>query len=159
MNLIVNADMGMGIGRDGKLLYNIPQDMKYFKKMTTGAVVIMGRKTLESLKEPLKNRVNIVLTRKKDFNYNGVIVSNSIDDVLDIVRDRENVFVIGGSEIYEQFMPYCDTAYVTRVYAESPADSYIADFGKSDEWELVSVTEKFSYGSLTYDFAVFKRKK
>ena len=161
MNLIVNADSNWGIGKDGKLLYHIPQDMKYFKEQTIGGAIIMGRKTLESMPggKPLKNRVNIVLTRNKDYKPDGVIVVHSVEEAIEASKASEKVFVVGGEDIYKLFMPYCDTAYVTRVYATMPADSHIINFDESDEWELTHATKDFSSEEVLYDFAIYTRKQ
>jgi len=118
ISLIAMVDMGDGIGDDkGNLLFNIPKDMAHFKKVTKGKKVVMGRKTWDSLpKKPLKNRENYVLTNQKDFKDNGAKVIHSIDDVLELSKD-EDLFVIGGGEIYKSLMPYADRLIITHVHS------------------------------------------
>ena len=109
MNIIVAADQNWAIGKDNKLLISIPADMKFFRTTTTGKVVVMGRKTLESFPggQPLKKRTNIVLTRDKNYKVKDAIVVHSIEEVLEELKkyDSEDVYVIGGESIYSQMLP------------------------------------------------------
>ena len=111
MNLIVAVDSNWGIGKDNKLLVSIPADMKFFRTTTTGKVVIMGRKTLESFPNglPLKNRVNIVLTGNKDYKVKDAVVVHSVEEALEEAGKypTEDVYVIGGDSVYRQMLPYC----------------------------------------------------
>jgi dihydrofolate reductase len=119
MKAIVAVDLNWGIGYQGKLLQRIPEDMKFFKAATTGKVVIMGRETFESLpgKEPLKDRVNIVLSRNQLFNNENVIICRSLTELFVELKKRlwDDVFVIGGESIYIQLLPYCSEALLTRI--------------------------------------------
>ena len=119
MNLIVNVDKNWAIGLGSKLLVRIPQDMKYFRSMTTGHVVVMGRKTLESFPEskPLPNRANIVLTRDQGYQAPGAVVVHSMEELKEELEKYpgEEIFVIGGGQIYRELLPLCDKAYVTKV--------------------------------------------
>ena len=116
MNIIVAADQNWGIGKDNKLLVSIPADMKMFREETSGKVVVMGRKTLESFPNglPLKNRVNIVITKNPDYDAKGATVVHSIEEALEEVKKypTEDVYCIGGDSIYAQMLPYCDVAHV-----------------------------------------------
>ena len=118
MNVIVAADQNWGIGKDNKLLVSIPADMKMFREETSGKVVVMGRKTLESFPNglPLKNRTNIVITKNKDYDAKGAIVVHSIEEALEEIKKypTEDVYCIGGDSIYEQMLPYCDVAHVKK---------------------------------------------
>lgn len=138
MNLIVSVDKNWGIGKNNELLFHIKGDMEFFKKKTTGKAVIMGRKTLNSLPDgqPLKNRVNIVLTRDKAFKRNGVIVCHSVDEVLEKTKAYPDAFVIGGGEIYRLLLPYCRAAYVTKVPKEADADTFMVNLGERGDWKL-----------------------
>ena len=137
MDLIVSVDENWGIGNHGRLLVKISADLKRFRKMTTGNIIVMGRKTLESFPDgkPLPNRVNIVMTHKQDYTCEGVIVCHNIQEVLkQIAKDvKKYVFIVGGSSIYEQFLPYCERAYVTKVYQTFIADTYIKNLDKKME--------------------------
>lgn len=154
MNLIVAVDNKWGIGYKNKLLISIPDDMKFFKEMTTGKVCIMGKNTLNSLPggRPLDGRVNIVLTKDKTFKKNGVTVANSVDEALKIVSeyDTKDVFVIGGESIYNQFMPYIDTAYITYIDYTYQADKYIENLDNNNEWKMIVESEEQTYFDVEY---------
>ena len=123
MNIIVAVDKNWAIGFENKLLNSIPEDMKFFRETTTGKVVVMGRKTLESFpnKRPLKNRTNIVITRQKDYQVDGAVVLHSVEEALDYLKQfkSEDIYVIGGASIYEQMLPYCDVAHVWTLFKAS----------------------------------------
>ena len=119
MNVIVAADKNWGIGKNNQLLVSIPADMKMFREETSGKVVVMGRKTLESFPNglPLKNRINIVITSNKEYEVKGAIIVHSIEEALEEIKKypAEDVYCIGGDSIYAQMLPYCDVAHVTRL--------------------------------------------
>ena len=163
MNVIVAADKNWGIGKNNQLLVSIPADMKMFREETSGKVVVMGRKTLESFPNglPLKNRTNIVITKNKDYDAKGAIVVHSIEEALEEIKKypTEDVYCIGGDSIYEQMLPYCDTAYVTYVDYEYAADTFIPNLDEMpDEWEMVEESEENTYFDLEYYFRTYKRK-
>ena len=137
MKLIVAVSKTWGIGKDGDLLFHFPEDMKYFRETTKGSIVIMGRTTLDSLPggEPLKGRVNIVLTRNRELKKDGVNFVYSIDELLREVGEKE-AFVIGGAEVYTSLLQYCDEAYVTKVDAVVDADKYIPNLDELPEWKV-----------------------
>ena len=118
MNLIVAVDSNWAIGKENKLLVSIPQDMKFFRETTKGKVVAMGRKTLESFPggQPLKNRVNVVLTTDKNYKVKDTVIVHTIEEMVDELKkyDSEDIFVIGGESIYRQLLPYCTKAYITK---------------------------------------------
>ena len=117
MKAILSADKNWGIGCNNKLLVSIPSDMKFFRETTTGNVVVMGRKTLESFPNglPLKNRTNIVLTGNRDYHVKDAVIVHSQDELMDELKkyDTENVYVIGGERVYRMMLPSCDTVFVT----------------------------------------------
>ena len=161
MKIIVAADKNWGIGNKGKLLVSIPQDMKFFRATTTGHTVVMGRKTLESLPggRPLPDRRNIVLTKNPDFKCDGVTIVHSIDELMAVVgAESEEVFVIGGGAVYKELLPYCDTAFVTRLDYSYEADTYFPDLDSDDEWELTSEGEEETYYDLIYYFNVYSKR-
>ncbi len=119
------------IGRNNKLLWNIPDDLKHFKKITTGHAVIMGRKTFESIGRQLPNRANIIITRDKNFKADGCVISHSLDEALDLAKQKnEEIFIIGGGQIYEQALPHADKLYLTIVDDEPKADTFFPDYSK-----------------------------
>ncbi|MCL2370704.1 MAG: dihydrofolate reductase [Firmicutes bacterium] len=162
MNTIVAVDEKWGIGCDGKLLYDIPEDMKFFREMTDGKVVVMGLTTLKSLpnSKPLKNRVNIVLSYDKDeVLVDPIIVCHSIEELLKEVKKYkpEDVFVIGGQAIYRQLLDYCDTAYITKVKSTKKADTFFPDVDKLNNWTLESKSEEKEHNGLKYVFCKYVR--
>ena len=163
MNCIVAVDKNWAIGYQNKLLVSIPEDMRFFRDKTTGKVVIMGKKTLESFPggRPLQNRVNIVVTSKKDYKLPDALVVNSIQEALEIAGKykSEDVFVIGGASIYEQMLPYCDVAYVTKIDYEYHADTYFPNLDKMDDWMLAEESDEHTYYDIAYTYCRYVRKK
>ena len=162
MNLIVNADKNWGIGRENQLLVHIPNDMKMFRQTTTGKVVVMGRKTLERFPNgmPLPKRTNIVLTTDQDYDGRGAIVVHSEDELFEELKQYadEDIFIIGGESIYRMMLPYCDTAYVTRLDYAYDADTYFPDLDARKEWEIVKESEEQTYFDLEYVFLKYQRR-
>ena len=138
MQAIVAVSQSWGIGRDGHLLFRISADLQRFKALTTGHTVIMGRKTLQSLPggRGLPNRRNLVLTRQEDFAPDRAEAVHSLGELL-ALADR-NAFVIGGQDIYEQLLPYCTRVYVTKVFADAPADAFFPNLDEDPHWRAVS---------------------
>lgn len=163
MNIIVAADQNWGIGKENRLLVSIPSDMKFFREETTGKVVVMGRKTLESFPNglPLKSRTNIVLTRDKNYHVKDAIIVHSMEEVLEQLKsyDSENVYVIGGESIYRAMLPYCNTAHVTKIEFAYEADTYFPNLEERPEWEETAASEERTYFDLEYRFVRYERKK
>lgn len=162
LKLIAASDRNGGIGKDGELLVHLSQDMKHFRSTTMNSVVIMGRKTLESLPggKPLFGRRNIVISRvlePKDHNYE---VCRSIEELeIALQGETRDVYVIGGGQIYSLLLPYCTEAYITEIDAEFNADTFIPVFSKLKDWEIVHKSYRHTEDSLTYSFVKYKRKK
>ncbi|WP_010233487.1 dihydrofolate reductase [Clostridium arbusti] len=150
------------IGKDNKLLWHLPEDLKRFKKITTGHTIIMGRKTFESLPKVLPDRHHIVITRNKSFKVedNRVTVVNSIEDLLDLLKKNEEYFVIGGAEVYKQLLPYVEKIYLTSIDKEFNADAFFPDIDYK-AWSVVEKTEYQKNGKnlLPYRFITLKRIK
>lgn len=163
MNLIVAVDRNWAIGRDGRLLVNIPADQQMFMRETMGKTVVMGRKTLESLpgKQPLGKRENIVLSRSPGYRVKNAIVCGSFEETARLLEERrpEDVFIIGGQSIYRQFLPLCDTAHVTWVDYVYDADTFFPDLDKNPEWQLEEESDEQTYFDLCYSFRRYVRKK
>lgn len=162
MIIIAHADKNNGIGKNNDLMFRLPLDMKFFRETTTDSVVIMGRKTLESFpgKKPLPKRVNIVITRNPDFEAENVITASSPEDAAKISKayPDKKVFVIGGGNIYEQMLPFCDTALITRVYEDADADTFIHDFDNDPEWYLAEESDDIEDNAHIIRFCTYKRK-
>ena len=163
MNIVVAADKNWGIGKDNKLLVSIPKDMKSFREMTTGNVVVLGRKTLETFpnKQPLKNRTNIILSRDLNYKVEGAIVVHSIEELLEELKkySEESIYIIGGDSIYKQMLQYCKVAHVTRIDHAYEADTYFPDLDSSDEWKIEHESEEEVYFDITYSFVKYVRVK
>lgn len=163
MNLIVAVDKNWAIGLKNKLLVSIPEDMKFFRAETTGKVVLMGRKTLESFPngQPLKNRTNIVLTGNTNYAVKGALVFHSVEEVLEELKKypSEDVYVIGGESIYRQFLPYCSTAHVTKIDYAYDADAYFPDLDQLEEWEAVASSGERTYYDLEFEFVKYVRRQ
>lgn len=163
MNIIVAVDQNWAIGCDNKLLVSIPSDMKFFRTTTTGKVVVMGRKTLESFPGglPLKNRTNIVLTSNPDYKVKDAIICHTIQEVLEKVKeyDSEDVYVIGGDSIYRQMLPYCDVAHITKIFHAYEADSWFPNLDEDPEWEITADSDEQTYFDLEFQFVKYERKK
>ena len=161
MKTIVAVDKKWAIGKDNHLLVSIPADMKNFRKETGGKVVVMGRKTLLSFPNglPLKNRVNIVITRDPDFQVPGAVIVHSAEDAVKEAEKYpgEDVYCIGGESIYRQMLPYCDEALVTKIDFEYEADSYFPNLDEMSDWVLEEESEEQTYFDLEYRFLRYKR--
>ena len=171
---IVAVDNNWGIGYNGELLEHIPEDMKYFRELTEGNVVIMGRKTWESLPtKPLPNRDNLIISSTLYLNfseYEGYRVSTSsikwVEFYLTLLKvgyavlnNNKDIFIIGGGSIYEQLLPYCDTVYLTRIGKDHKnVDTYFPRIDKDPEWEIDTCTElRESVIGIPYAFLTYKR--
>ncbi len=155
ISIIVAVAKNRVIGNDNQLLWDIKEDMRYFREKTKGKVVVMGRKTYESIGHPLPNRTNIVLTRGK-CNIPGYIVMNSIEEVLGIKRD---IFIIGGSEIYSLFIPYVEKMYITEIDKVYEGDTLFPEYNK-EEWVKVN-QRQFERGEVyeySFSFNEYIRK-
>ena len=162
MNLIVAVDSNWAIGKENKLLVSIPQDMKFFRETTKGKVVAMGRKTLESFPggQPLKNRVNVVLTTDKNYKVKDTVIVHTIEEMVDELKkyDSEDIFVIGGESIYRQLLPYCTNAYVTKIDHAYDADTYFPNLDADPEWEMTKISDEQTYFDLEYVFVIYERR-
>lgn len=151
--MIFANDRNYLIGKDNWIPWDIPNDLGYFKAITTGKTIIMGRKTFESFGKPLPNRHHVVLTRNKDFQADGCVVFHQIEDVLDYIKpfSDQEVIVIGGSEIYQQFLKYADRLYITYIDAEFEGDTYLPEFDLSN-WQLTSKEKGIKNEENPYDY-------
>ena len=163
MNMIVAVDNNWAIGCNNKLLVRIPADHKNFRQETTGKVVVLGRKTLETFPQgmPLKNRTNIILSTNPDYRVKDAIVVHSREELDDELRkyNAEDVYVIGGESVYRMMLPACDTVHVTKIDHEYEADTYFPDLDQDEAWEITAQSEEQTYFDLPYYFVKYERKK
>ncbi|MEH6888388.1 dihydrofolate reductase [Bacillus sp. JJ864] len=161
ISLLVAMDKNRLIGKENQLPWHLPADLAYFKKVTMGHPIIMGRKTFESIGRPLPGRTNIILTRNQNYEMEGCKVIHSIDDVKKMDEHmNEELFVIGGAEIFKEVLPFADRLYITQIEEVFEGDTFFPEINYN-EWEEISVTqgvtdEKNPY---TYAYHVYGRKK
>ena len=162
MNLVVAVDENWAIGNKNQLLVRIPNDMKQFRELTTGKVVVLGRKTLETFPQglPLKNRTNIILSTDPNYQVKDAIVAHSIEELLEILKeyDEEDIYIIGGDSIYKQMLPYCKVAHVTKIDHAYEADRYFPNLDKDPDWVITADSDEQYYFDLTYTFIKYERK-
>lgn len=163
MNLIAAVDANWGIGYKNKLLVSIPDDMKFFRETTTGKVVVMGRKTLESFPngKPLKNRTNIVMTKDQRYQAEGAIVVHNMDELhAELAKyPSEDIYVIGGESIYRQLVDECDVAHITKIDFSYVADAYFPNLDEKEEWVITEDSEEQTYFDLEYYCLKYERTR
>ena len=159
MNLIVAVYDDWGIGRDGTQPVALSADRKFFRQRTKGAMVIVGRRTIEDFpgQQPLPKRVNVVLTRQ-NLEIPGFTVVHSPEEAVELAKTAESAFVIGGGSIYRQMLPYCDTAYVTKVHCTSDSDTYFSNLDQDPAWQLSEVLQDGEENGISYEMCLYKRK-
>ena len=167
ISAIVAVDNSWGIGFNGDLLEHIPEDLKYFKQLTENNIVIMGRKTWDSLpKKPLPNRLNFVITSQIQnsgcdlINGEWILISmeNMIFQLENNNHDYDNYFIIGGGQIYEKLLPLCDRVYVTKINkSHENVDTYFPNLDKSDDWAPATCSPIYDYKDFTYQFWQYDR--
>lgn len=158
ISFVVAMDENRAIGKDNDLPWYLPNDLKHFKKTTMGKPIVMGRKTYESIGKPLPGRENIVVTRDESYKAEGTTIVHSVDEVLKI--NAEEICVIGGTEIFNMFLPAADRLYITEIHHTFDADTYFPELS-ADEWKEVSrkegiVDEKNKY---PHEFVVYEKIK
>lgn len=157
---IFAMDQNRVIGKDNRLPWHLPADLAYFKKVTMGHAIMMGRKTFESIGRPLPGRENVVVTRNRSFRAEGCTVLHSLEEVRQFAANRDDgVFVIGGAELFQATLPVADRLYITKIEASFPGDTFYPAFDES-QWQLVSYTKGIKDEKNPYDYAfmVYERK-
>lgn len=161
MNLIAAVDENWAIGNKGELLIRIPADHKNFRQETTGKVVVLGRKTLETFPQglPLKNRTNIILSANPEYTVKDAVVVHSIDELLLELKkyDGEDIYIVGGESIYRQLLPYCDVAHITKIDHAYDADAYFPNLDEMAEWKVTADSDEQTYFDITYHFLKYER--
>ena len=161
MQMILSADQNWGIGHNNALLVSIPADMKRFREKTMGKVVVMGRKTLESLPggAALEGRRNIVLTSDMNYKVKNAIFVHNLEELMEELKKypQEDIFIIGGASLYEQMLPYCKTAHVTKIDFAFQADAYAPNLDQMQEWKLMDESDEQTYFNLEYCWMTYER--
>lgn len=162
MNLIVAVDNNWAIGNKNELLVRIPNDHKHFREETTGKVVVLGRKTLETFPQglPLKNRTNIILSRDTKYQVKDAVIVHSIEELLEELKkyNEEDIYIIGGESIYRQMLPYCKVAHVTKIDREYEADTYFPNLDQDENWHITADSDEQTYFDIAYQFLKYERK-
>lgn len=162
MNLIVAVDNNWAIGYNKQLLVRIPNDHKHFREETTGKVIVLGRKTLETFPQgmPLANRTNIILSSNPKFNVKGAIVVHSLEELLEELKNYadEDIYVVGGESIYKQLLPYCNVAHVTKIDHEYQADAFFPNLDRDEQWHITADSDEQTYFDIAYEFLKYERK-
>ncbi len=163
MNVIVAVDNNWAIGNKNELLIRIPNDHKHFREETTGKVVVLGRKTLETFPQglPLKNRTNIILSKDKNYQVKDAIIVHSIEELLEELKkyNEEDVYIIGGDSVYRQMLPYCNVAHITKIDHEYEADAYFPNLDQDNAWEITAESDEQTYFDVAYRFLKYERKR
>ena len=155
ISLIVAHDLNRVIGYENEMPWHLPSELQYFKKMTMGKPMIMGRKTFESIGRPLPGRRNIVITRNTNYSADGIEVVGSLDEALQLVQDVPEIMIIGGAQIFEQAMAIADKLYITLINHEFNGDTY---FPQYEEWQLTSSSEPINTDNgYTFQYCIFEK--
>lgn len=156
ISLIVAMGRNRVIGKDNKMPWHMPADLSYFKKITTGHPVVMGRKTFESIGRPLPNRKNIILTTDRSYKQAGCVIVHSVEEVLTFGKEQ-TLFIIGGAQIYQQFLTYADRVYITLIDGEFEGDTYFPELG--DDFVLISTEshEQDEKNRYDYEFRIYEK--
>ena len=158
ITLIAAAAENDALGKENDLIWHISEDLKRFKRLTTGHAIIMGRKTFESMPKALPNRTNIILTKKKDYQPEGALVVNTVEEALALVEEDAQPFIIGGGEIYRLFMETCDRIELTRVHHDFDADVFFPSIDTS-KWAIVNQEDILATGDQPYNYSYLTYEK
>ena len=163
MKLIATVDNNWAIGNKGGRLVRIPTDERFFRFETMYKTVVMGRCVQEefSAGQPPRDRNNIILTKKKELKLNDVTVVHSFEEAMEAISQypTDQVYVIGGASVFEQFLPYCDEAFITKIDYEFDADTFFPNLDQDPDWELADVSDEQTYYDLIYERCRYVRKK
>lgn len=159
MELIVAVYDDWGIGRDGTQPIALSADRKFFRETTRGAMVIVGRRTIEDFpgKKPLPGRRNVALSRNAE-EIPGFTLCRSPEEAAELAKTEEKCFVIGGGSIYRQMLPYCDAAYVTKVHTDPGSDTFFPNLDAMDDWYLADTLQSGEENGISYEMLLYKRK-
>lgn len=160
ISFIVAMDENRVIGKENQLPWHLPEDLKFFKRVTMGHPIAMGRKTHESIGRVLPGRENIVITRQADYQSEDCTVFSSVEEFVKVSqRQNDEIFVIGGAEIFNETFPHADRLYITLIHEEFAGDTFFPDFDSS-EWELVSNEKgiRDNKNPYDYEFRIYDKK-
>lgn len=153
ISFIVAMDKNRVIGKNNQLPWHLPADLQFFKRVTMGHPIVMGRKTHESIGRPLPGRKNIIVTRNKEYHSQGCLVIHTIEELLDYAqKQNEEIFLIGGSELFKATFPYADRLYITKIEHEFEGDTFFPEFEQSN-WNILSLEKGTQDEKNPYEFS------
>ncbi|BFL73114.1 dihydrofolate reductase [Anaerococcus nagyae] len=159
MKIILAVDENWGIGKGNEMLFHLSTDLKHFKEETIHNIVIMGRNTYESMGGGLTDRKNIVLSRNTDYRLDDAKVFNDYKEVLSFVENSpKEAYVIGGSQIVDIFLPFCNEAIITKIYASRDADTYLHNFDKDNNFEIINKSGTNKENGIKFEYITYRRK-
>lgn len=159
MKIILAVDENWGIGKGNEMLFHLSTDLKHFKEETIHNIVIMGRNTYESMGGGLTDRENIVLSRNTDYRLDDAKVFNDYKEVLSFVENSpKEAYVIGGSQIVDIFLPFCNEAIITKIYASRDADTYLHNFDKDNNFEIINKSGINKENEIKFEYITYRRK-
>jgi len=159
LSIIAAISENNAIGKDNQLLWHLPADLKHFKALTTGHTIIMGRKTFDSIGKPLPNRRSIVVSRNTALKIEGVELAYTLEDALRLAGNEEEVFIIGGAEIYRQSLPFADKIYLTKIHQHHDADAFFPEIDPGIWEETASATfQPDEKNTIPYTFSTLERR-
>ena len=160
MKCIAAVDNNWAIGFKGRLLVSIPNDQKMFRNETTGKVIVLGRKTLETFPQglPLKNRTNVILSHDPGYKVKDAIVVHNDEELFALLKtyDSDDIYIIGGESVYKRYVRYCDTAIITKIDQAYESDAFFPNLDEDDGWEMVAESEEMTYFSVEYTFREYR---
>ncbi|MCR5301998.1 MAG: dihydrofolate reductase [Lachnospiraceae bacterium] len=160
MKCIAAVDNNWAIGYKGRLLVSIPNDQKMFRNETTGKVIVLGRRTLETFPNglPLKNRTNIILSRDRDYKVNDASVVHNDEELFALLKnyDPDDIYIIGGESVYQRYVKYCDTAIITKINQTYDSDAYFPNLDEDENWTMTAESEEMTYFSVEYTFREYR---
>ncbi|RZK47845.1 MAG: dihydrofolate reductase [Pedobacter sp.] len=159
ISIVVAISQNNAIGKNNQLLWHLPADLKHFKEITSGNCIIMGRKTYDSIGRPLPNRRNVVITRNAALKIENVEVVTSLEDAISLCENEQEIFIIGGAEIYKEALALTDTIYLTTVHQDYDADAFFPEIKCEDWLEINSEShEADEKNKVDYTFSTLKRR-
>jgi dihydrofolate reductase len=159
MKIILAVDENRGIGKGNEMLFHLSTDLKHFKEETIHNIVIMGRNTYESMGSGLTDRENIVLSRNTDYRLDDAKVFNDYKEVLSFVENSpKETYVIGGSQIVDVFLPFCNEAIITKIYESRDADTYLHNFDKDNNFEIINKSGINKENGIKFEYITYRRK-
>ena len=159
MKIILAVDENWGIGKGNEMLFHLSTDLKHFKEETIHNIVIMGRNTYESMGGGLTDRKNIVLSRNTDYRLDDAKVFNDYKEVLSFVENSpKEAYVIGGSQIVDILLPFCNEAIITKIYASRDADTYLHNFDKDNNFEIINKSGTNKENGIKFEYITYRRK-